>query len=159
MLDILYISAAVVTVAGVLVLPVRVVLRRRRERRLTAIAEAADLQQVVAEFSGAALSAHVRLVLLGRLRASWLPVSEQTAVRVGEPLMRDTAPITSLRSRIRLIGDEATNRAADHMLQVLEESAELLGKRKLAIRRVDWSAREAAIAQAVRALVPLGQRG
>jgi len=152
-LDILYIGAAVITVVGALAWPVvRVLFRRCTKRRLRATGQATDLRQTVAEFAGAALSAHTRLVLLGRLRASWIPISEQTAARLGEPLLRDTGPIATLRIRIRLSDDEQTNRAADEVLHVLEESADLLTKRKLALRRVDWTDREAAIAEAVRAL-------
>lgn len=152
MLDVLYIGAAVITVAGVVAWPVKNMLRRRASRRLQAANRKADLRQVVAEFTGAALSAHAHLIMLGRFKASWLPISEQTAVRFGEALFRETAPLTTHRSLIRFSGHEGANQAADMVLHVLEESADLLTRRKVAVRRVNWEARETAIAEAVRAL-------
>jgi len=151
-LDVLYVGAAVITVGGAVVWPARALLRRRTLRRLRAASQETDLRRTIAKFTGAALSAHGRVVTLGRLRASWVPMSEQTAVRLGEPLLGQTAPIAALRSRIRYSGDEETNRAADKVLHVLEESANLLTGRKLALRRVDWADREAAIAEALRGL-------
>lgn len=162
-LDLLYIGAAVITVAGVLVRPIGTLLRRRTQRRMRTAGQAQirepDLLQTIAEFTGAALGAHGRVVTLGRLRASWVPVSEQTAVRLGEPLLDKAAPIAMLRSRIRVLADEEANQAADNLLRVLEESADLLTKRKLAIRRVDWTDREVAIAEAVDALQAAARRG
>jgi hypothetical protein len=157
-LDTLYIGAATITVVGVLAWPVRALLRRQTQRRLSAAVQAADLQQTVAEFTGLALGTHARVVSLGRLRASWIPISENTAVRLIEPLLRDSGAIAALRSRIRLSDDEQTNRAADDVLHALEESASLLTKRKLALRREDWTARKASIAETVRVLEDAARR-
>jgi hypothetical protein len=155
-LDLLYVGAGVITIAGALVWPIRALLRRRRRRRLRfadqVLGQQADLLRTVAEFAGAALSAHSRVVTLGRLRASWVPVSEQTAVRLSVPLLGQSAPIAALRHRIGFLGNEEINRAADEVLHVLEESAGHLTKRKLALRRIDWRTQEAAIAEAPRAL-------
>ena len=163
MLDVLYIGAAVVTLAGVLIRPIRTLLRRRTQRRMRTADEAqireTDLLQMVAEFTGAALAVHGRLLTLGRLRASWVPVSEQTAARLGAPLLDQAAPIAILRSRIQGLATEETNQAADNLLRVLEESADLLTKRKPAVRRVDWTDREVAIAEAVDALEAAARRG
>lgn len=162
LLDLLYIGAALITVAGALVWPIRTMRRVRTQRRLRTAGQPqvhdADLLPTIAEFTGAALGAHGRVVTLGRLRASWVPLSEQTAVRLGEPLLGEAAPIATLRSRIRFLADEETNRAADDVLHVLEQSADLLTKGKLALRRVDWTDRAEAIAEAVEALQAVARR-
>ncbi len=152
MVDVLYIGAAVVTVGGVLLWPVRHVVRRRAQRRQREADRAAELQLIAVDLAGAILGAHGRVATLGRLRASWFPLSAATALRLGEPLLAETAPIAALRGRISLLGSEETNRATDEVLHILEESVDLLTRSKLELRRVDWSGRETDIAQALEAL-------
>lgn len=69
--------------------------------------------------------------------------------------MSDMGPLTSLRSRIRFTGDDSINQASDDVLLIIEETASLLASGKRALRRVDWLAREEAIAEAVRSLEAL----
>lgn len=149
MLEAFYFGAAVVTVGGALLWPVRTLIRRRAQRRRHAADRSRELRSIAAEFAGATLSAHARVATLGRLGASWVPISQGTALKLGEPLLDEAGPIAALRGRIHRLGGEETNRAADEILHVLERSAELLTESKFELRRVDWSGRETDLAQAL----------
>lgn len=151
MLDVLIAAAAIVTIVGGTASAFRALQRKRRKSEARTSA-GASLIKVVTDFTGRALSAHGRLVLLGKLQASWFPVSEATASRFGEPLLREAGPIASLRGEVALADNSNINQAADDVLRVLEETAALLTERKGVLRRVQWENREAAIRDAVHGL-------